>query len=29
MGQTIRSAFSALEARAEGGDTVLTGVLVD
>jgi hypothetical protein len=27
LGQTICSAFSALRARAEGGDTVLTGVL--
>jgi hypothetical protein len=25
----IRSAFPALRARAEGGDTVLTGVLAD
>jgi hypothetical protein len=29
LGQTIRSAFPTLEARAEGGDTVLTGVLAD
>jgi len=29
LGQTIRSAFPALEARLEDGDTVLTGVLVD
>jgi hypothetical protein len=29
LGQTIRCAFPALEARAEGGDTVLTGVLAD
>jgi hypothetical protein len=29
LGQTIRSAFPALQARAEGGDTVLTGVLAD
>jgi hypothetical protein len=29
LGQTICCAFPALEARAEGGDTVLTGVLVD
>ncbi len=29
LGQTIRSAFPALEARAEDGDTVLTGVLAD
>jgi hypothetical protein len=29
LGQTIRSAFPALEARADGGDTVLTGVLTD
>ena len=29
LGQTIRSAFPALRARAEGGDTVLTGVLAD
>jgi hypothetical protein len=27
LGQTICSAFSAMRARAEGGDTVLTGVL--
>jgi hypothetical protein len=29
LGQTIRTAFPALEARAEGGETVLTGVLAD
>jgi hypothetical protein len=29
LGQTIRSAFPDLRARAEGGDTVLTGVLAD
>jgi hypothetical protein len=29
LGRTIRSAFPALQARAEGGDTVLTGVLAD
>jgi hypothetical protein len=29
LGLTIRSAFPALEARAEDGDTVLTGVLAD
>jgi hypothetical protein len=29
LGQTIRAAFPALRARAEGGDTVLTGVLAD
>jgi hypothetical protein len=29
LGQTIRSAFPTLEARAEGSDTVLTGVLAD
>ena len=29
LGQTIRSAFPDLLARAEGGDTVLTGVLAD
>jgi hypothetical protein len=29
LGQTIRSAFPAFQARAEGGDTVLTGVLAD
>jgi hypothetical protein len=29
LGQTICSAFPALQARIEGGDTVLTGVLVD
>jgi hypothetical protein len=29
LGQAIRSAFPALQARAEGGDTVLTGVLAD
>ena len=29
LGQTIRSAFPALRVRADGGDTVLTGVLAD
>jgi hypothetical protein len=29
LGETICSAFPALRARAEGGDTVLTGVLAD
>jgi hypothetical protein len=29
LGETIRSAFPALQVRAEDGDTVLTGVLVD
>ena len=29
LGQTIRSAFPALRARPEDGDTVLTGVLAD
>ncbi|MGH3207235.1 MAG: hypothetical protein ACRDNO_05710 [Trebonia sp.] len=29
LGQTIRSAFPALRARVDGGDTVLTGVLAD
>ena len=29
LGQTIRSAFPALRARASGGDTVLTGTLCD
>jgi hypothetical protein len=29
LGQTIRSAFPALRARSDGGDTVLTGVLAD
>jgi hypothetical protein len=29
LGQTIRSAFPALRARTEGGDTVLTGALAD
>lgn len=29
LGQTICSAFPALRARVEGGDTVLTGVLAD
>jgi len=29
LGQTIRSAFPALRALADGGDTVLTGVLAD
>jgi len=29
LGATIRSAFPALRARADSGDTVLTGVLAD
>ena len=29
LGETIRSAFPALQARARGGDTVLTGPLPD
>jgi hypothetical protein len=29
LGETIRSAFPALSAQVEGGDTVLTGVLID
>ena len=29
LGQTIRSAFPGLQARADGADTVLTGVLAD
>ena len=29
LGQTISSAFPALRARPDGGDTVLTGVLDD
>ena len=29
LGETIRSAFPALRARTDGGDTVLTGVLAD
>ena len=29
LGHTIRSAFPALQARASGGDTVLTGPLPD
>jgi hypothetical protein len=29
LGQTIRSAFPALRARVDGGDTVLTGMLAD
>jgi hypothetical protein len=29
LGQMIRSAFPALRARVNGGDTVLTGVLAD
>ena len=29
LGQTICSAFPALRARVDSGDTVLTGVLVD
>jgi hypothetical protein len=29
LGATMRSAFPALRARADGGDTVLTGVLAD
>ena len=29
LGETMRSAFPALQARASGGDTVLTGPLPD
>jgi len=29
LGETMRSAFPALRARVDGGDTVLTGVLAD
>jgi hypothetical protein len=29
LGETIRSAFPALQAEASGGDTVLTGPLAD
>ena len=29
LGETIRSAFPALRARVDGGNTVLTGVLAD
>jgi len=29
LGQTIRSAFPALRAQLDGGDTVLTGALAD
>ncbi len=29
LGQTIRSAFPSLHPRADGGDTVLTGMLAD
>ena len=29
LGQTMHSAFPDLQARADGGDTVLTGVLAD
>ena len=29
LGQIVRSAFPALEARVEGGNTVLTGMLAD
>jgi hypothetical protein len=29
LGQTVSSAFPALRARVDGGDTVLTGVLAD
>jgi hypothetical protein len=29
LGQTIRSAFPALRAQVDGGDTVLRGVLAD
>ena len=29
LGETTRSAFPALRARVDGGDTVLTGVLAD
>jgi len=29
LGQTLRSAFPALQAQARSGDTILTGVLAD
>ncbi len=29
LGQTLRCAFPALQARARGGDTILTGALAD
>jgi hypothetical protein len=29
LGETIRSAFPALRAKAQGGNTILTGVLPD
>ena len=29
LGQTMRAAFPALQARTRGGDTVLTGTLAD
>jgi len=29
LGETVCSAFPVLQARADGGDTVLTGVLAD
>jgi hypothetical protein len=29
LGQTLRCAFPALQARVQGGDTILTGVLAD
>ena len=29
LGETIRSAFPALQARTRGGDTILTGLLAD
>jgi hypothetical protein len=29
LGETVSSAFPALRAQADGGDTVLTGVLAD
>jgi hypothetical protein len=29
LGQTIRSAFPSFEIRTDGGDTVLTGPLID
>jgi hypothetical protein len=29
LGETIRTAFPALQARTQGGDTVLTGLLAD
>jgi hypothetical protein len=29
LGETLRSAFPGLQSRAEGGDTILTGLLAD